>query len=352
MEYKIFNNCINDESERIACEELIEKQANRLERFVMGDSKNLLLNIFLNKTGKEKYNFSAIIHLKQGTVLVKQSGDHPEAIIHSLFDRLKPALSKRLHKYRNESRRHHRKLRMMSFNESLEELIGLKEDGSEELLKDLLKVLLNDLARYIRRRLRAAEMTTAISQGKIKMQELLDEIYLIVHDRLGEIPHDEIESKVWLFRVADEYLADKFEELEFENEHFASLEKFVEKEYQSLEQGFSVDAEFEIVPLEELDEYEDSRNVFSVNDFQFYKEDLDLQDEIALHLDKDAIHDIVDKELVKLPVLKRTIMELYLVEQMTVREIAGIKGISETAVEAVIREVNSHLKKKLSFLLR
>jgi DNA-directed RNA polymerase specialized sigma24 family protein len=240
---------------------------------------------------------------------------------------------------------------MQSFNESLEELIGLKEDGSDELLKDLLKVLLNDLARYIRRRLRAAEITTAISRGKIKLQELLDEIYLVIHDRLGDIPHDETESKVWLFRVADEYLAEKLEELEFENKHFASLEKFVEKEYQSLEEGFSVDAEFELVPLEELDEYEDNRNVFSVNDFPFYKEDLDLQDEITLHLDKDVIHDIIDKELVKLPMLKRTIMELFLVEQMTVGEIAGIKDVSETAVEAVIREVNSHLKKKLSFLL-
>ena len=351
MEYKIYNNCIKEESERIVCEELIKKQADRLERFVSGDSKNLLVNIFLNKASREKYLFSAIIHLKQGTVLVKQSGDFPEAIIHSLFDRLKPALSKRLHKYRNESRRHHRKLRMQSFNESLNELIGLKEDGSEELLKDLLKVLLNDLARYIRRRLRAAEMTTAISRGKIKLQELLDEIYLVIHDRLDEIPNDEIESKVWLFRVADEYLAEKFEELEFENAHFVSLEQFVEKEYQSLEQGFSVDAEFEIVPLEELDEYEDSRNVFSVNDFPFYKEDLDLHDEIALHLDKDAIHDLIDKELVKLPVIKRTIVELFLVEQMTEREIAGIKGVSETEVEAVIREITSSLKKKLSFML-
>jgi len=351
MEYKIYNNCIKDESERLICEELIEKQADRLERFVSGDSKNLVLNIFLNRISKVTYQFSAIIHLKQGTVLVKQTGDRPEAILHSLFDRLKPALSKRLHKYRNESRRHHRKLRLQSFSESLEELIGLKEDGSNEILKDLLKVLLNDLARYIRRRLRAAEMTTAISRGRIKLQELLDEIYLVIYDRLDEIPNDEIESKVWLFRVADDYLAEKFEELEFENEHFVSLEKFVEKEYQSFEEGFSVDAEFEIVPLEELDDYEDSRNIFSVNDFEFTIEDLLLQDEIALNLDKDVVHDIIDKELVKLPVFKRTIMELFLVEQMTVKEIAGIKGVSETAIEAVIKEVNSLLKKKLSFLL-
>ena len=43
-------------------------------------------------------------------------------------------------------------------------------------------------------------------------------------------------------------------------------------------------------------------------------------------------------------------MDLYFLEQMTAEEIAHIKGISVSEVEAVINEVISQLKKKLSFL--
>ncbi|MFW5752343.1 MAG: hypothetical protein ACOCW8_03290 [bacterium] len=283
-------------------------------------------------------------------MLVKQAGDDTEAIIYALFDRLKLALTKKLHKYRKEHIRQKRKINYRSFSDNLPELIGLKDDGSEALLKDLLKVLLNDLARYIRRRLKTAELTSAISTGKFKLQELLDEIYLIIHNRLHEIPQDEIESTVWLYRVTDEFLADKFQEIEFEKKHFDRIENIVENEYKSLEEEFTIDAEFEIIPVEELDEYIDNV-AYTANHLYYNEEETSLLDDLILKLKDENIHEIIEKELAKLPVLKRTVMDLFLIGQMNVQEIAKIKGISETEVEAIIREVNNHLKRKLSFLL-
>ncbi len=350
MEYRIYNDsCIKDRSERTRSKKLIDKQVNRLDRFVT-DDKASVLNIYFNRPSKGKYHVTAIIKLKMGTVLLKQSGGNIEAVIYKLFDRLKLALSKRLHKYHNEDVRRKRNIRQRSFNDSLPELIELKDDDSDLLLKDMLKVLLNDLAKYVRRRLKAAEMTSALNRGKFKLQELLNDIYIIVYNNLDEIPRGDVESTLWLYRVTDKYLSDKFQELEFEMENFDRIENFVEKEYRSLEEEYTVDAEFEIIPLEELDEYERHQKVYSVNDLQYSSDDEFLLDDLTLRLDEKVIHEIIEKELAKLPVFKRTIMDLYLIDQMTIQEISRIKDVSEDAVEAVIREVNNLLKSKLSFI--
>jgi len=69
--------------------------------------------------------------------------------------------------------------------------------------------------------------------------------------------------------------------------------------------------------------------------------------DIMLTLNRDEINAIIQKELLYLPVIKRTILDLYLIEQFSVGEIASIKKLSEIEVEAIIREVTLSLKKKL-----
>ena len=125
----------------------------------------------------------------------------------------------------------------------------------------------------------------------------------------------------------------------------------MDAEYRSLEESFTVDAENEIIPLEEIDGYEEMTDMYSAEDLIYGEDENSLLDEITLRINQEEINALIEKELAKLPVFKRTIMDLYLVNQMTVQEIAGIKQISDTEVEAVIREVNTGLKRKLSFLL-
>jgi DNA-directed RNA polymerase specialized sigma subunit len=56
---------------------------------------------------------------------------------------------------------------------------------------------------------------------------------------------------------------------------------------------------------------------------------------------------LIGKEVTKLPVKSRTIMDLFLVNQMTVNEIASVKKIPEQEVECIIEQVSKDLKKKL-----
>ena len=351
MKYKIYNDSIlKHDDERRTFKDLIEKQVSRLDHFSSGYPKALVLNLHFSRAAKDSYLVTALIRLKHRTLIVKQSGDQIESIVYALFDRLKLTLNKQLHKQRNEHSRHAKNMRIRSFSENLPELIELKNQDSDDLLKHILKLLLNDIAKYAHRRLKTAEMTASVKRGMFKTPELLDEIYLLVYERLEEIPGDEDEILVWLHRIVDEYLAEKFQELEFEHEHFDSIEQMIEAEYQSLEEEYTINADYDIVPLEELDEYEDPHPLYSVNQLEYTIDEHDLLDDLILKRNEKDLHAMMEKELMKFPVLKRTIMDLYFLEQMTAEEIAHIKGISVSEVEAVINEVISQLKKKLSFL--
>jgi len=352
MKYKIYNDSIIKQNDvRIHCKNLIEKQVSHLDHYSSAYPKELVLNLHFNSVAKDKYIITATIRLKHNTLIVKQSGDNIESIIYALFDRLKPALNKRLYKQRNEHSKHAKDKRIKSFSENLPELIELKNENSDDLLKDILKLLLNDIAKYTYRRLKTAEMTSSIKKGMFKTQELLDEIYLIVYERLEEIPTGEDEILVWLHKIVDEYLAEKFQEMEFENEHFDSIENILEKEYQSMEEEYTIDADYDIVAMEELDEYEAPYHLYSLNQLGYEDDEHYLLDQLILKMNEKELHAMIEKELIKLPVLKRTIIDLYLLEQMTAKEIAHIKGISISEVEAVINEVISQLKKKFSSLV-
>jgi len=270
---------------------------------------------------------------------------------------LKLTLNNQLHKQRNEHSRHAKNIRIRSFSENLPELIGLKNEESNDLLKDILKLLLNDIAKYTHRRLKTAEMNSSVKRGMFKTPELLDEIYLVVYERLEDIPVDEDEILVWLHRIVDEYLAEKFQELEYENEHFDRIEDSLEAEYQSLEEEFTMNADYGIVPVEELDEYEDPNPLYSVNQLEYGVDEDDLLDDLILKMNENDLHAIIEKELMRLPVLKRTIMDLYLLEQMKAEKsppnyrsegfpvVAGIDELSNFDLVLDLKEIVGFLSR-------
>jgi len=349
MKYNVHNDSIlKNDDERTNCKRLIKKQASLLEQFSSAYPKKLILDLYFNKTANGNYLITAVIGLKHRTIVVKQSGHEVEAIVFALFDRLKLTLNKQLHKEKNEQFRHAKNMRIRSFSENLPDLIELKDEDPEGVLKSVLKLLLNDIAKYTHRRLKTAEMTSMIKRGMFKTPDLLDEIYLIAYERLEEIPAEEDKILVWLHSIVDEYLAEKFNEMEFEKEHFDRIENILETEYHLMDEAYTIGADYSVVPIEELDEVEAPHPLYSVNHLNYGIDDHYLLDDLILKLNDKELHAIIEKELMKLPVLKRTIMDLYLLEQMTVQEIADIKGISIPEVETIINELTADLKKKLS----
>jgi DNA-directed RNA polymerase specialized sigma subunit len=118
-----------------------------------------------------------------------------------------------------------------------------------------------------------------------------------------------------------------------------------------MEEDYIMESDYDIFAMEELDGYEAPSHLYSVNQLEYKVDEQYLLDQLILKMNEKDLHAMIESELIKLPVLKRTIIDLYLSEQMTIKEIALIKGISISEVEKVVNELLSQLKKKFSSLV-
>ena len=352
MQYKVHNlKTVEDRDDRSRVQKMIKKQILRLQHIEGNYHKPIHADIYLNRSDHIHYVVSCIIKMKEGVVFVKEKGENIEAVIHLVFDSLKVSLNRKINKERKEYLRKFRNRHNQIFNEYLPELQELQRTAPRETFNELLKILLSDVAGYVKRRIKSAEMTTAIRRGKFKKQEILDEIYLHVYEHMNEIPADEGYNRIWLYRIADQIMDRKFKEIDFEKEHFERLAEIVDAEYAGLDEEYTVDAEEKIIPLEEIDEYE-SHSDLGMATFLYQEDEESLLDQLTLKINKQEINRLLEGEITKLPVSERTIMELYLINQMTVNEISEIKGIPVSEIEDLTDRVGRDIKQKLAFLMK
>ena len=86
------------------------------------------------------------------------------------------------------------------------------------------------------------------------------------------------------------------------------MENIVDNEYSIMEEKFTIDGEEEIIPVKDLDEYAGQSELGMVT--SLYEEDENsLLDELTLNINKRDINRMIEKELDKLPVFERIIME-------------------------------------------
>jgi DNA-directed RNA polymerase specialized sigma24 family protein len=352
MNYLIHNaKCIQDQGERKRVLATLKKQMTRLQRLGENYPKHIVIDLYFNEISNTQYMISAVVNLKGEIVFVKQKGENLDALVYALFDRMKLTLSKKINQDRKAYLNRRKDRQFQEFLSNLDELQEMKKRRSRREFDKMIQVISRDVAIYIRRRLKSAEMTTAVKRGKFKVQELLDDLYLQLYDEIEQIPEQESAIRSWLYRKADKLLSEKFRELEFEQESFTQLDSIVEHEYRMMEERFTVDADQELVMEEELEGFEQVKDWYAADNLIYGEDEDTLLDEITLQIHQEEIHRAIEKKLTKLPLFKRTVMDLYLINQMTAGEIAEVKQISVTEVEAVIREVNQELIRELSGLV-
>jgi len=336
MNYMIHNeDCIQSDFQRQELREIVRRQMGRLSGADPNYPDSIAVDLYLDKPDRETFQVSAIVNLKDEIIYLKEEGRNMDYILRSLFNNLMLRMTRTINRERREYRWGRKDRQYRTFIDNLSELRNLKQEKAGEMFQRLIRLISGDVATYIRRRLKLAEMTTAINRGVFKIQELLDDLFLMAYDRFDEVPENEGGIRSWLYHMADELLQQKFREMEFEKRHFQNLAALVEAEYKS---------------LEELQDSSGPDDWYSADNLLIGEDEDTLLDEITLKMNQKEIHLLMEKELAKLPVLSRTIMDLYLINQMNVEEIAGIKKISSEEVEKVVREVSRNLTNKLFFL--
>jgi DNA-directed RNA polymerase specialized sigma24 family protein len=353
MNFKIINeHLIENRKETDRLKELIKNRIAEIKNLDSNELQNVTAEIYFEKTKKEGYQLFAIVKAENIVFFLQEKHLNPADCISLLFDEIELKLQKKIHQENKNKLQKRQAVYHKNFSENIFHLKRLKDEGSKNLFDSLLKILLSQMPNYLKRRLQTAQSVGYIKKEKFELRELIDELYLVIYDNIEKIPSAPNDGRIWLYQKADELLDEKLKEAEFERKNREQLENITEARPGDMEETFSVDAEYEIIPIEDLDDYQKlSDEKYSANDLFVSEDEESILNDIMLTLNRDEINAIIQKELLYLPVMKRTILDLYLLEQLSIEEIASVKKLSEIEVEAIIREVTLSLKKKLIKIL-
>ncbi|MEX2513044.1 MAG: hypothetical protein WD398_09070 [Cyclobacteriaceae bacterium] len=218
---------------------------------------------------------------------------------------------------------------------------------------ELIKRFLPKIQEYIVRRLNMAYATGALSKGDIPATEIVNMVYLEMMERSGTIPLIPKKLEIALFKVADETLAKALEEIRFEKEHFLTLHRFENREILEMEEKFTIDADGDLIMIEELDEVSYQSKQYDPEAVFLMDEEAPMEIEnILRQYDKVFIQQIIRKLLVNLAERERTVFDLFWLEGMDLDQIATIRRIPEDEVASLLKKVTLCIKEGLERRLK
>ncbi len=226
---------------------------------------------------------------------------------------------------------------------SFKELIRLREEEDRKAFNELMQTILPDVEEYIARSLSAAVRNGDIPSGKYKVEEFVNELYLIAFDHIGTI-EDEKELPFWLFKKADELLEERIIENERDTHFIENIERFTAAEWQQMQEEYSVDGEGELVLLEEFDDPSYPKYEYTLADAFIENPESKWIEKLHADLSKNEVHDHIDMVLHRLPAPMKSIYDLAVNQKFAPIEIAKIKGISVEGVHGYLAKTREIIR--------
>jgi len=212
-------------------------------------------------------------------------------------------------------------------------------------LLDKIQPIKKDLMRYVRYRLRRLERKGILPQNMLTPEEIFDEIIA----ELAKVTNSEDDLKdikINAFEIAM-LLLDRYEEKELPQRKKIPIHKLLEEELKSLEEKFTVDADYDYVMLEELDDISYQTDKYKPKIFLLTA---DLETHILQHLQseekslsssqKHAFEHLINT----MPEGVRKIFELHLFGQLDEDEIADLMALKLSVVQKAIIQGNNMLR--------
>ena len=228
----------------------------------------------------------------------------------------------------------------------------LKEEDNRLAFNNLMEKVMPEIKQYINRQLIVALKSKTLPEGKYKVEDFTDELYIEAFDNIQDLT-EEHHLHRWLFFKADELLEDTIVEEDFDNMFFKNIDNYTKEEWESMEEKFSRDGDGDLVILEELDDDSYSKQDYTLADVFIKDEEADFVKKLSAKLTEEEIKKQIEAALFLLPFHLRTIFELSVNQQFDAEEIADIKKMTITEVKKILDEAKkiiqtSFLKKHLS----
>jgi DNA-directed RNA polymerase specialized sigma24 family protein len=174
-------------------------------------------------------------------------------------------------------------------------------------------------------------------------QEIVDEIYLKIFENFSEEWTDPSKLKLDMFLLAGKVLDEIKEKHQGKK---ISFEKFYRDELKELEEEYTVDADGDLVMIEELDdisyhldEYKDRILLLDAEQTDELLKGLDIEEETGGESRQE-----ISRAYSKLPELSQSVINHYVFGKLTKEEVAKVHGLPVDVITEIIEKVKIRLK--------
>ncbi len=230
---------------------------------------------------------------------------------------------------------------------TFEQLKQYKANRNKADFNKVLEKLLPKLERYIRHRIRTYELKKKLPKNYYAPADVVADVYLKIYDMFDDIP-DEKTLRVKIFRLADE-IVENYVEQHKKPHKKVNTDDLLKEELKMLNEDFTVDADGELILIEELDDISYKQDEYKRKFFLFDKT-AEEYFASALGLSPDDFKDEKFRALfgnlyVNLPETARRILDLVSQAGLTPSETATVVGVDESDVIAVLERIRTILKR-------
>lgn len=356
MRYEIINdkNVVEPSVVR-QLREVLDRQADRLDKYFKDYRKPIVLEVHSKKPGPNTYLITLIIDLRTKPIVIKNKSSDPIEAFMKGFDAMRHNLVKQLRMERRLHQRNRKILFETRLEEVVEPLLEFKKERDPEMFVTLVKKAMPHLIGYLRRRISQANITHTLRKEAMKAEDLMNELYLRIYDRFD--PHqlaDKQQIYTWLYQQADLLLREVIDTHGVVTRQ-ESIEVLQKRHNRSMEEHYSVEADGDYLMYEEFDDptYHNNDPLFAEGLYDFY--DFIIDDNTQEQLEQETEFDLMDEDkqaavhrmMYNLSDFKRSIFDLYAYEHMSVKDIALVKDIPPAQVEEVLEEIKSFMHSTL-----
>lgn len=333
MRYLIHNkSAIGNSQQQSSFEEIIARKQHMIDRVLSHYTKLVLFEFYVSRPTPHTFKLSVTTKLKSKLLYLEDEHSNLNHLVNHLLHTLRNRINSQLIKERKDHL-HQRKLhRTKTFIEYAEHLDNHYEQQENERFNHLIQNLLPALQSYILRYLRAKGMDVKID---LSLQEIKDDVYVQLFERFAERPRAYEDITAWIYRVAREYL-DEYLEKQHKIEDVIDIQRLAAAELKGLEEKITVDAEGDIILVEDLDDISYQNRHLGP---EIFPEDafLDIPEEHPLSEDiKTALSTCGDMD--------QMIFEMYWLDELSITEIAHSMDMKESVVNEIIQNTTKKIE--------
>lgn len=226
---------------------------------------------------------------------------------------------------------------------SFAHLREMKEQNNRDRFNQLMEEIMPSVRIYLNRLLTSAIHSGQLPQGKFKVDDFADELFVVAFDRFNEL-EDQNDFHTWVFKLTDKVWDDIVTEEEFDNFFFQNIDNYTQVEWEAMEESFSIDGDGDLVPDDEADEPAFQHYAYALNDVFVEDDEVSFIEKVNQEVKRDQIMRHIDLILKKLPVSLKSVFELSRKLGFELEQIAKIKGIAPEEVQKNISSVEQYVK--------